>query len=174
VLDTRLSNTATHADQTGSPPIRESDTAILLAIASHLIQEGRYDREFVRRFWNWREYSRREPRAPPVAFEAFEAALRELYAPYTFEFAAKESGVEVGAIEAVHAWSRQPERGLSTARLAQRGGRRAGGWQVSRAAVMLNALMGAIATEGGTFPNGGTSSCRSPSTARRTPMRGTS
>ncbi|MCB1055071.1 MAG: molybdopterin-dependent oxidoreductase, partial [Acidobacteria bacterium] len=48
VLDTRLSNTATHADfwlapQPGSEP------AIHLAIASYLIRERRYDRDFVRR-----------------------------------------------------------------------------------------------------------------------------
>ncbi len=55
VLDTRLSNTATHADH-WLAPYPGSESAILLAIAGHLIRTGRYDREFVRRWWNWAEY----------------------------------------------------------------------------------------------------------------------
>ncbi len=55
VLDTRLSNTATHADHWLAPQ-PGSEAAILLAIADHLIRTGRYDREFVRRWWNWQEY----------------------------------------------------------------------------------------------------------------------
>ena len=55
VLDTRLSNTATHADH-WLAPIPGSEAAIMLAIARHLIATKAYDREFVRRWWNWREY----------------------------------------------------------------------------------------------------------------------
>src|SRR6266702_2408295 len=51
VMDTRLSNTATHADHWLSP-VPGSEAAMLLAIANHLIRHGRYDREFVRRWWN--------------------------------------------------------------------------------------------------------------------------
>ena len=47
VLDTRLSNTATHADYWLSPQ-PGSEAAINLAIANHLIQTRGYDREFVR------------------------------------------------------------------------------------------------------------------------------
>ena len=50
-----LSNTATHADYWLSP-WPGSEAAISLAIAKHLIATGRYDREFVRRWWNWHEY----------------------------------------------------------------------------------------------------------------------
>ena len=61
VFDTRLSNTATHADSlAGAVP--GSEAAILLAIASHILATGRYDREFVRRWWNWEEYL--DARAP--------------------------------------------------------------------------------------------------------------
>ena len=41
---------------TGSQPYPGSEAAILLAIASFLIRTGRYDRDFVRRWWNWKEY----------------------------------------------------------------------------------------------------------------------
>src|SRR5687768_7227200 len=55
VMDTRLSNTATHADHYIAP-YPGSEAAILLAIASYLIQNNLYNREFVRRWWNWEEY----------------------------------------------------------------------------------------------------------------------
>jgi anaerobic selenocysteine-containing dehydrogenase len=87
VFDTRLSNTATHADHWVAPH-PGSEAAILLAIANFLIQSGRYDREFVRRWWNWEEYLAYEHPDGPQTFEAFEAVLRGLYASYTFAFAA--------------------------------------------------------------------------------------
>src|ERR1043166_9670725 len=55
VFDTRLSNTATHADYFIAP-YPGSEAAILLAIANYLIQNGLYNREFVRKWWNWEEY----------------------------------------------------------------------------------------------------------------------
>src|ERR1700687_5918302 len=57
VFDTRLSNTATHADHYISP-YPGSEAAILLAIANYLIQNNLYNRDFVRRWWNWEEYLR--------------------------------------------------------------------------------------------------------------------
>ncbi len=57
VFDTRLSNTATHADYWVAP-YPGSEAAILLAIANDLIQRDRYNRDFVRRWWNWQEYLR--------------------------------------------------------------------------------------------------------------------
>src|SRR5205823_7497842 len=47
VLDTRLSNTASMADEWLSP-WPGSESAILLAIANELLRSGRYDRDFVR------------------------------------------------------------------------------------------------------------------------------
>jgi anaerobic selenocysteine-containing dehydrogenase len=152
VLDTRLSNTATHADWWLSP-VPGSEAAILLAIASHLIRGRRYDREFVRRWWNWQEYLEHErPELEPV-FESFETALTELYASYTFDLAARESGVDAATIAAVA----EAVAGAGT-RLSSHTWRSAtagnlGGWQVSRCLFLLNALLGAVATEGGTFPN---------------------
>src|SRR5213083_1653790 len=55
VFDTRLSNTATHADYWVAP-YPGSEGAMLLAIANYLIQNDLYNREFVRRWWNWQEY----------------------------------------------------------------------------------------------------------------------
>src|SRR5437588_2286803 len=233
VFDTRLSNTATHADHFIAP-YPGSEAAILLAIANYLIQNGLYNREFVRRWWNWEEFlaersevagqrSEEQPRSGEMfiateptndairsqqnaahfvesgkdsngvaesinisrlrrdevsdklqfveepgaenyardtlkfvghqSFENFESVLKETYKDYTFEFAAQESGVDAKTIEEIaklvatagtrfssHNW-RSVSSGVS------------GGWTVARALFMLNALLGAVATEGGVFPN---------------------
>ncbi|HZE63354.1 MAG TPA: molybdopterin dinucleotide binding domain-containing protein, partial [Pyrinomonadaceae bacterium] len=94
-----------------------------------------------------------DPALPPPTFEQFEDQLKQLYAEYTFEFAAQESGVDARTIEEIakliatagprfssHNW-RSVSSGVS------------GGWTVARALFMLNALLGAVATEGGVFPN---------------------
>jgi len=170
VLDTRLSNTATHADH-WLAPYPGSEAAILLAIASWLIRERRYDRQFVERWWNWREYLE-EGRGEPgeitssgnaetggaavggdPSFETFHRALVDIYAPYTFEFAAAESGVDAATIEEVARVVATAGTRLSTHNWRSAAAGNLGGWQVARALFMLNALMGAVATEGGTFPN---------------------
>jgi anaerobic selenocysteine-containing dehydrogenase len=152
VLDTRLSNTATHADFWLSPD-PGSEAAILLAIASHLLRTGRYDREFVRRWWNWPEYLAAEHPDRPGTFAEFETVLTELYEEYTFEFAERESGVPAATIGQVA----ETVAGAGT-RLATHSWRSAaagnlGGWQVSRCLFLLNCLLGAVATPGGTYPN---------------------
>src|SRR5882724_12089326 len=116
VFDTRLSNTATHADHFIAP-YPGSEAAILLSIANYLIQNNLYNREFVRRWWNWEEYLKSDklqfvemPSSDNTddklkfvghQFEEFERILKSLYASYTFEFAASESGVEANALEEI-------------------------------------------------------------------------
>ena len=100
VLDTRLSNTATHADHWLSPQ-PGSEAAINLALANHLIQAKAYDREFVRRWWNWAEYLTACHPGVPVTFEAFEEILAGLYAEFTFGFAAAESGIDEAVLAEV-------------------------------------------------------------------------
>lgn len=152
VLDTRLSNTATHADFWLSPQ-PGSEAAINLAIARHIIETGRHDREFIRKWWNWEEYLAACRPDLPVTFDSFEEALRAEYDPYTFDFAAAESGIDAATLAEVaetvacagtrfscHSW-----RSAAAANL--------GGWQVARTVLFISALLGAIATEGGTFPN---------------------
>ena len=153
VLDTRLSSTATHADH-WLAPYPGSEAAILLSIARHLLETGAYDRDFVRRWWNWEAYLAAEHPEVPCSFEAFERVLRELYAGFTFAFAAGESGVDAAAIERVAEAVAGAGTRLATHtwRSAAAGNR--GGWQVSRTLFLLNALLGAVATPGGTFPNG--------------------
>jgi len=144
VFDVRLSNTATHADH-WLAPWPGSEPAILLAIANSIIRNRRYDREFVRRWWNWNEVA--------STFEAFERSLRDVYAQYTFEFAEAESGVAATTIRKIAEIVASAGKRLSTHTWRSAAAGNLGGWQVARALFLLNALLGAVATEGGTFPN---------------------
>ena len=53
-FDPRLSNTASKSD-TWLPTWPGSEQTVLLAIANHMIQNDLYDKEFVRKWVNWRE-----------------------------------------------------------------------------------------------------------------------
>src|SRR4029078_8834904 len=152
VFDTRLSSTATHADY-WIAPYPGSEAAILLAIANYLIQNNLYELEYVETWWNWKEYLKSNSEFQVSSFESFEQALKEIYKEYTFGFAAKESGVDAKVIEEIaklvstagtqfssHNW-RSVASGVS------------GGWMVARCLFFVNALLGAIATEGGVYPN---------------------
>ena len=151
VLDTRLSNTATHADHWLSP-YPGSEAAIFLAVANWMIREGRYDRDFVRRWWNWQDFMAARDEAG-ASFSRFEEALREMYAEYTFDYAASESGIDAGELRAVAEVISTAGTRLATHNWRSAGSGNLGGWQVARTLTLLGALLGALATEGGTFPN---------------------
>jgi anaerobic selenocysteine-containing dehydrogenase len=152
VIDPRLSNTASRADH-WLPAWPGTEGAVLLAIARLLLEENRFDREFVRRWVNWRTYLRhRAPDAEPT-FEAFVRELRAEYARFTPEFAERESGVPAATIVAVaraiadaapafasHIWRAGAAGNLH-------------GWQITRALWLLNVLTGSVGTKGGVSPN---------------------
>ncbi|HYO63214.1 MAG TPA: molybdopterin-dependent oxidoreductase [Pyrinomonadaceae bacterium] len=152
VFDTRLSNTATHADYWVSP-YPGSEAAVVLSIANYLIQNDLYDRDFVRRWWTWEEYLAVEHPEVETDFGNFERVLKELYAEYTFEFAARESGVAANVIEEIARVVSTAGSRLSTHNWRSAAAGNSGGWQVARTLFMLNALTGAVATEGGVYPN---------------------
>ena len=164
-FDPRLSNTASMSD-VWLPTWPGSESTILLAIANYLIQTGKYDKEFVRKWTNWKEFlkyvkSSNSPEWDSIrslipdspTFETFDEVLKALYSEYTFERAAKESDVPIERIEqsaryiancdgklAAHVW-----RSASIGNL--------GGWQVARSLFFLNVLTGSVANEGGTSLN---------------------
>ena len=152
VFDTRLSHTATHADFWVAP-YPGSEAAIVLAIANFLIQHDRYNREFVRRWWNWEEYLAVERPELETTFETFAAVLKELYSAYTFEYAAQESGVAAETIAEIAEVVATAGTRFSSHNWRSAAAGNSGGWQVARTLFMLNALLGAVATEGGVFPN---------------------
>ncbi len=152
VIDTRLSNTASMADWWLSP-WPGSEAALLLAIANILVTEGLWDREFVRRWVNWEEYLRSERPDLPVTFDAFEQAIRDLYARFTPEFAEAESGVPAATIVEVARAIGRAGSSLATHIWRNAAAGNLGGWQVARALEWIVVLMGAVGTLGGTAPN---------------------
>jgi anaerobic selenocysteine-containing dehydrogenase len=152
VFDTRLSNTATHADYWVAP-YPGSEAAIVLSIANYLIQHDLYNREFVRRWWNWEEFLAVERPELETNFETFERVLKEIYAEYTFDFAAQESGADASVIEEIAKVVATAGTRFSSHNWRSAAAGNAGGWQVARTLFLLNALLGAVATEGGVYPN---------------------
>ncbi|MCP3960496.1 MAG: molybdopterin-dependent oxidoreductase, partial [bacterium] len=152
VLDTRLSNTATHADF-WLPTQPGSEAALMLAIANHLIREDLYDREFVRRWWNWREYLEAVHEGLESTFENFDKMLKAEYEDYTFDFAAAETGVDADTIREVAETVATAGSRLSTHNWRSAAAGNEGGWQVARTLFFLNCLTGSVATPGGTYPN---------------------
>ncbi len=171
-FDPRLSNTAAKSD-VWLPTWPGSEQTVLLAIANHLIQTGRYDRDFVRKWVNWEEtldHLRTNPfpdqkldlsaipdrgDEPYEAgdYEVFESLLKQLYADFTFERAAAESQVPVERIKEAAEYIAECGGRLAshTWRSASIGN--LGGWQVARCLFFLNVLTGSVGTKGGTSAN---------------------
>ena len=148
VMDPRLSNSSAKAD-IWLPANPGTESAILLAIAKFLLDSGRYRREFVRRWVNWETYLERVRPELPRSFDAFEQALKDEYAEFTFEFAEQESGVPAARVReaaeavaaagtafATHSW-----RAAAAGHLW--------GWQITRCLYLLVVLTGAIGERGG-------------------------
>jgi len=152
VVDTRLSNTSTHADRWISP-WPGSEAFMLLAVARELLLSDRVDHEFMRTWLNWREYLEAEDADGPGTYERFVEKLKALYADYTPERAIDECKIEPGTVEylaeqiaaagsrfASHLWRNTAAGNL-------------GGWQSARALLLLHALSGSVGTQGGLNPN---------------------
>jgi anaerobic selenocysteine-containing dehydrogenase len=152
VIDTRLSNTASMADY-WLPTYPGTESALLLAMAHVLIREKLYDRAYVQKWVNWDEYLREERPELPVTFESFERALDELYASFTPEFAAQETGVDAATIVEVARQVGRAGSALSTHVWRNTAAGNLGGWQVARALQLLVVLVGAVAEPGGTAPS---------------------
>ncbi len=166
-MDPRLSNTASKSD-VWLPTWPGTEPTLLLAIANHLIQADRYDRDFVRRWVNWKEFLRMAPQGiddPRVrgmfaavkerepTFEDFDMALKFLYGEYTFERAAKECQVPLERIREAAEYVADCDGRLAahTWRSATIGN--LGGWQVARCLFFLNVLTGSVGNPGGTQGN---------------------
>ncbi len=152
VVDTRLSNTATHADH-WIAPWPGTEAAMLLGVVCELLGSGRIDRVFVERWTNWKEYLAECDPGGSGTFERFLAKLSELYAQYTPEFVARESRIPAGTVplladEIARAGSRFAShlwRNTASGNL--------GGWQVARALLLIHVLTGSVGTPGGVNPN---------------------
>lgn len=152
VMDPRLSNTAAMSDH-WMPTQPGSEAAVLLAMANVILDEGLYDREFVERWVNWRQFLDEEHPNRPRTFEEYLRVLTETYAEFTPRYAEAESGVDGGMIRTVaRKVGRAGERFASHIWRSAASGN-SGGWQVSRTLHFLSVLTGSVGTKGGTSPN---------------------
>jgi anaerobic selenocysteine-containing dehydrogenase len=152
VIDPRLSNTAARADY-WLPAWPGTEAAVLLAMAKVMLDEDLFDKEFVRRWVNWRTYlAHRAPDDEPT-FENFVSALRREYGRYTPRYAESESGVPAEAIVEVarQAARARPAFASHIWRAAAAGNLH--GWLVTRAVMLLNVLTGCVGARGGVSPN---------------------
>ena len=169
-FDPRLSNTASMSD-VWLPTWPGSENTILLAIANHLIQNNLYNKDFMRKWVNWKETLnavvsgqlsvnsdqlandiRNTHHAP--RFENFDLLLKDLYSEYTFERAAQESEVPIERIEETARLVANCEGKLATHVWRSASVGNLGGWQVARCLLFLNVLTGSIGNKGGTSMTG--------------------
>ncbi len=153
VVDTRLSNTASHADLWISP-WPGTEAALLLAVARELIASDRIDRAFVRRWVNWEAFLEAKDGADGErTFDRFIELLAETYAEFTPEYAAEQCRIPAATVarladaiaEADGKWTSHIWRNAASGHL--------GGWQIARSLVFLHVLTGSLGTPGGLNPN---------------------
>ena len=163
VMDPRLSNSAGIADLwiaawPGTEPL------IYLYLTNRILQEDKVNKEFVRKWINWevmmdnrkylefmveKGYISKVPESND--FDAFLGMLKELYSPYTLEYAVKETHVPAHKLEQLYEMFIWAGDAISTYfwRATAAGNR--GGWTSGRTGFLALAMRGAIGPEGGTF-----------------------
>ena len=147
-IDPRLSNTSAKASL-WLPAYPGTESALLLAIVRILLEERLYDREFVRHWVNWRDYLRAQRPELPEEFDSFITALQDLYAQFTPEYAAEETGVRPEAIvEAARAIAAAGNRFATHSWRAASAGN-LWGWQITRCLYLLVVLTGSVGSIGG-------------------------
>ncbi len=163
VMDPRMSNSAGMADLwIAAWPGTEA--AIYLYLTNRILQEGRVDKNFVRRWMNWEVMMKNEKylnfmvekgyisKVPQKRdFESFIAMITELYSSYTLEYTVKETHVPAHKLEQLYDMFIWAGDSISSYfwRAAAAGNR--GGWMSGRAGYLPIALRGSIGTVGGTF-----------------------
>ncbi len=148
-VDVRLSNTASMSDLWIAPH-PGTEAALLLGVANRLIVEDRFDREFVRRWVDWRGYlaARAPARAPQ--FDEFVAALRDEYAEFTPEWVAAECGIDASVVTQLADLAAAARGALAAHVWRSAASGNEGGWQVARCLQFLCVLTGSVNSRGGT------------------------
>jgi len=163
VMDPRLSNSAGMADLwIAAWPGTES--LIYLYLTQRILSEKKVDKAFVKKWLNWetfldnkkylefmveKGYISKAPKGED--FEDFIDVLKELYAPYTLDYAVKETHVPAYKLEELYDMFIWAGTSISSYfwRASAAGNR--GGWMSGRTGYLPIALRGAIGPEGGTF-----------------------
>jgi len=152
VMDPRLSNTASMANY-WMPTYPGSEAAVLLAMAKVILDKGLYNEKFLRTWVNWKAYLQKMHPDKEATFENFIESMREMYAEYTPEFAAKEADIDPETIVDVATQIGEAGERFATHNWRSAGSGNLGGWAVARCLHFLNVLTGSVGTVGGTSPN---------------------
>ncbi len=163
VFDPRLSNSAGMADL-WIPVWPGTEGAIFLAMINKLLQEDKYNRKFVERWFNWKtfikdkeylNYLLKEGRISKIpegeTFDDFISVLKDLYKDYTLEWASKETKVPLDRLHKLYemiVWA--GDRITSYFWRAQAAGNRGGWMNAGRTGNFLLAITGSIGGVGGT------------------------
>jgi len=153
VMDPRLSNTASMAD-VWMPTYPGSEAAVLLAIAKIILDEGKYDREYMETWINWQDYLAKVHPSADRTFDNFIGLIKKEYEEFTPEFAAAEANIDPESIVKAAKMVADAGSKLSTHNWRSAGSGNLGGWQVARCLHFLNVLTGSVGTVGGTSPSG--------------------
>lgn len=152
VVDTRLSNTSTHADHWIST-WPGSEAALLLGVAHVLLKRDAIDRAFMKRWMNWEEWLEELHPEEPKTFERFVELLTETYAEFTPDYVSEECSIPVATVETL-ADEIQTAEGKFTSHLWRNAASgNLGGWQIARALLFLHVITGSLGRPGGLNPN---------------------
>ncbi len=152
VVDTRLSNTASHA-HLWIAPWPGTEAAMLLGVARELLQRGVVDQEFVRRWVNWKEYLEAHDGGNAKTFERFLARLKEDYAQFTPEFVAAVCKISADTVVKLADEIQRAGAQFSSHLWRNTASGNLGGWQVARALMLLHVLTGSLGIPGRLNPN---------------------
>ena len=163
VMDPRMSNSAGMADLwiacwPGTEPV------LYLYLVHRMLQEKKVNETFVKKWFNWevmmdnKDYLNFMVKKGYISalpkddsFESYMEMLKEMYAPYTLEYAVKESHVPAYKLEQLYEMFIWADTSISSYfwRAAAAGNR--GGWVSGRTGFLALGLRGAIGPKGGTF-----------------------
>ena len=172
-MDPRLSNTASKSS-VWLPAWPGSEPTVLLSFANYLIQNDRYNKDYVRQWVNWEEtleffvgaaadrlasterlhaFQAELKKRKERTFEDFDRFLKLTYAEFTFERAAQESELPIERIKESAEIIANCDGRLATHVWRASSMAHKGGWQSARTLFFLNVLTGSIGNEGGTSGN---------------------
>ena len=151
-MDPRLSNTASMSDY-WMPTYPGTEAAALLAIAKIILEHDWYNRDYLVKWVNWKQYLKAQHPDAAETFESFIAFLRKEYAAYTPEFAEAETGVKASVIREVANGIAEAGTKFASHNWRSAGSGNLGGWEVARGLHFLHVLTGSVGTVGGTSPN---------------------